>query len=338
MRRSDTMAQRDTLLILDDQPDITEAIANLLECEGRTIITSSETEVAELVARRVPVTTMISDIRFSTRFAYEGLEVIDTIRKCSPDSRILMISADRTEELEAEARRRGAVAFLEKPFDSAELLRIVGQSESKDGGTDRYSVPSFSEIVESANLIPFFQPIVTLGDESPYGFESLARFRGDIPFLDCDFLFEYALRKGRLPELDLACLRRTLRYGAPLARRAKLFINVHPQVFSDCSRLASTLISEARDSDVPLENVVLEITEQEKLTDVDGAVACIESLRPYGVQFALDDVGAAYSHLDLIDRIKPTYLKVSHHFGGQMHHDSSKRKIVRNIVSLAGEF
>ena len=57
-----------------------------------------------------------------------------------------------------------------------------------------------------------------------------------------------------------------------------------------------------------------------------------------GVQFALDDVGSSYSHLDLISRIRPSYLKISHEFGTDFEKDPSRQKIIRNIQSLARDF
>ena len=57
-----------------------------------------------------------------------------------------------------------------------------------------------------------------------------------------------------------------------------------------------------------------------------------------GVQLALDDVGVSYSHLDLISRIRPAYLKISHEFGTDFEKDPSRKKIIRNIQSLARDF
>jgi hypothetical protein len=64
----------------------------------------------------------------------------------------------------------------------------------------------------------------------------------------------------------------------------------------------------------------------------------IEELRAAGVQFALDDVGMSYSHLDLIAQIRPAYLKIAHEFGTDFEKDPVRGKIIRNIQSPARDF
>ena len=113
---------------------------------------------------------------------------------------------------------------------------------------------------------------------------------------------------------------------------------MHPRAVADGDRFARTLVDAASANDIPLDRVVLEITEQEKLEATETTLPAIEELRAVGVQFALDDVGVSYSHLDLISRIRPSYLKISHEFGTDFEKDPARRKIIRNIQSLARDF
>lgn len=84
--------------------------------------------------------------------------------------------------------------------------------------------------------------------------------------------------------------------------------------------------------------IVLEITEQGSLTEERKALATIRQLKEMGIRFAFDDVGIAYSHLAYVDRIRPSFLKVSQHFGTGFESDDTKTKIVRNLLSLARDF
>lgn len=342
----ETMTVRETILILDDQPDVTEILAKTLVSAGRTIITANDCAPAALILERSSVDLLISDVHVSSCFAFEGLNFIEEVRKALHSTRILMISDESSEALRLEAERRGASGLMEKPFD-VELLekavtallrrnRVVSQEAGRI-----LRVPLLENLIAGGGMLPHFQPIVDLSDPAlgNYGFESLTRPRvDDVPFFDCDFLFRYAEKKGMVVDLDLHCLKQALYWGAPLARAGKLFINLHPQVLTECSTLSEVIIDAASQLAIPLGNIVLEITEQAKLGRSEGARDCIERLRTVGVQFALDDVGVSYSHLDLIDWIKPSYLKISRHFGTRFELDSSKRKIVRNIVSLASDF
>ena len=87
-----------------------------------------------------------------------------------------------------------------------------------------------------------------------------------------------------------------------------------------------------------LRRVVLEITEQGSLTDEHSALHTIERLKAAGVRFAFDDIGVAYSHLPFIGKVRPSFLKISQHFGTSFESDSTKTKIVHNLVALAKDF
>lgn len=339
------MTVRETILILDDQPDVTEILARTLVATGRTITTANDCASAALILERSSVDLLISDVHFSSCFAFEGLNLIEEVRKSFHSTRILMISGESSEALRLEAERRGASGRMEMPFDVGLLKRAVtallGRNRVSQEAGRILRVPLLENLIAGGGMLPHFQPIVDLSDPAlgNYGFESLTRPRvDDVPFFDCDFLFRYAEKKGMVVDLDLYCLKQALYWGAPLARAGKLFINLHPQVLTECSTLSDVIIDAASQLAIPLGNIVLEITEQAKLERTEGARNCIERLRTLGVQFALDDVGMSYSHLDLIDWIKPSYLKISQHFGTRFELDSSKQKIVRNIVSLASDF
>jgi EAL domain-containing protein (putative c-di-GMP-specific phosphodiesterase class I) len=227
---------------------------------------------------------------------------------------------------------------LLRPVEDETFRATCGADCAEEGAV--LHIPTIDELVESEHLLPAFQPIVDLaGGDRRAGFESLARFHQSLlPFCDPTFLFEYARLCGRTVDLDLACLRRTLRAAGELARSGKIFINVHPRALADGERLARTLVQAATDGDVPLDHVVLEITEQEKLEVSPSTMPALEELRATGVELALDDVGSSYAHLDLIDRIRPSYLKISHEFGTGFESDGARRKIIRNIQSLARDF
>ena len=109
------------ILILDDDPAITEGLAFGLEREGRTLITCNDVESAELIVERMHPSHIVADIRLSGPFGYEGLDFIRFAKQHAPESRIILISGDAPEDLQREASERGAVAFLKKPFEVREL-------------------------------------------------------------------------------------------------------------------------------------------------------------------------------------------------------------------------
>ncbi|HEX9501239.1 MAG TPA: EAL domain-containing protein, partial [Thermoanaerobaculia bacterium] len=299
-----TALESQLVLLIDDDVMITEALAVGLEREGRTIITCNDVESAQLIVERLNPSHVVSDVRLSGPFGYEGLDFIRYAKRYSPESRIILMTGDAPETLQFEAAERGAVAFLRKPFEIRELdsiLDLMESSATTSGATDASVIrmPLLEEIVKTGNaLLPFFQPIVHLAPGyAPIGYEALARYRNNSLLRNPEVLFQYAARKNRITELELACCAASIQAGAQLARGALLFLNIHPDVLGHGEVLRDVLARECRDAGVAPETLVLEITEQATLPNVRSLLDTIERLRELGVRFAFDDVGIAYSHL-----------------------------------------
>lgn len=327
------------VLILDRVRERATIAARAFANRNRLVMTGGDAVVGSLVGRRMALSAMVTEAQIAGRFSFDGLDAVADVRRTSPSCRIIVTGEDLPESVAEEAIRRGASDVVLRPFHSAGLRNRLGLGSSTGEGTILH-IPTIEEFTASESLSPAFQPIVDVANpDRGVGYESLARYREKtLPFCDPSFMFEYARLCDRTAELDLACLRRTLRAARDLPEQGKIFINIHPRVLADGDRFLRTLVDEAAANGIALNRLVLEITEQEKLTPTESTLPAVEVLRTAGVQFALDDVGASYSHLDLISRIRPTYLKIGHEFGTDFEKDPSRKKIIRNIQSLARDF
>lgn len=325
-----------TLLIVDDDPDIGLGLAVALERDGRRIIVCRDLESAQIILGAEPVTDIVTDVKLSGPFRFEGLDFITEIQRVAPAARVILMSGHVTDELEAEAQRRGADAVLSKPFAVGmlePLLTVPGDATP----ASMTLVPTMNEILAGNDLRPRFQPIVSLADGALHGVESLARYRVEGPFARPDLLFDYAARRKEVGRLEAACIEATMREATAFPESLTLFMNIHPAALDDIG-VVLALESSARKSGIGLERVVLEITEQQEIRQHAGLFESIDRLRDLGARFAFDDVGVAYSHLPLIERIRPSHLKISQLFGTLFEADPTRTKIVRNLVALAEEF
>lgn len=332
------MSNVQRLLLVDDDPLIADALSVALERDGREIIVCADIESAEIVVERRDIHCVVSDVRLTGSFRFEGLDFIRDVKRHRPHCVVVLITGAPSDELTREALTRGAAAVLPKPFEVAQLESWIGDPESHQHARV-ITMPPLEAIIAGGELVPHFQPIVDLdGNGHPHGYESLARFRSESIFRFPDALFAYAAKKHRVLDLELACIRQTFAHCAPLAARgARIFINLHPSVIGS-GRLLALLDRCSADAGVAPSQVVLEITEQQSLGHADGVARDCEALRAHGFSFALDDVGVAYSHLAHIDAILPRYLKISPEFGSAFETDATKIKIVRNVLSLAKDF
>ena len=324
------------LLIVDDDSNLGLGLAMALECDGRRIIVCRDLESAQIMLATEAVTDILTDVKLSGPFRFEGLEFITEIQRVAPAARVIVMSGHVTPELEAEAQRRGADAVLSKPF-SVGVLETLLSAPTDATPASRTIVPTLDDVIGSGQLRPCFQPIVSLANRAPHGVESLARYRGGGPFMRPDLLFDYATRRNDVPRLEATCIEGTMREAVSFPSSLNLFLNVHPAALDDMG-VVLCLESSARKSGIDLSRVIVEITEQQEIRQQPVLFESIERLRDLGVRFAFDDVGIAYSHLPLIERIRPAYLKISQLFGTRFEADPTLTKIVRNIVGLAAEF
>ena len=327
----------ETVQVVDDQADVADAIAAGLARDGRAVIVCYDAESAQLVVETMPVTAVVSDVRLTGPFRFEGLDFLDHLARFAPAARVALISGTLTPELEAESLRRGAVVVLQKPFEIADIEKILNRGNGL-GEATLMRIPTLDEIIQGGLVRARFQPIMRLADGKVVGFESLAFLEGDSFLARPDLLFLYAERKGRVTDLELTCISGSFDAARRLVGDRFLFLNLHPSVLVNGDRLRAVIIAAAGRSGIPLDRVVLELTEQGALGKEGGVLDSIDTLRQDGIRFAFDDVGMAYSHLPAIARVRPAYLKVSQHFGSGFESDPTRLKLVRNLLSLAKDF
>ncbi|HUP45730.1 MAG TPA: EAL domain-containing protein, partial [Thermoanaerobaculia bacterium] len=328
------------ILIIDDDLMITEGLAAGLARGGRTIVTCNDVESGEIVVEWLKPSHVVCDVRLTGAFGYEGLDFIRFVKRQSPGTRVILMTGDAPDALQLEASERGAVGFLRKPFELAQLDAVLDMMAPARAGSEQWPeiirVPLLEQILEEQRLFSVFQPVVRLTSGDQLGYEALTRCRADLPMRNPESLFQYAHRKHRLVDLEAACLRNGIREGASLP--GSLFLNIHPAAFASGRRLLDVLREQADHSSVDVHRIVLEITEQGSISDEIKALDVIEQFKAAGIRLAFDDVGVAYSHLPFIGRVRPAFLKISQHFGTGFEADSTKTKIVRNLLGLANEF
>src|SRR3990167_5623156 len=115
------------ILIVDDEPDIRELMAGILEDEGFTVrVAATGDKALEEISLRQP-SLLILDVWLGDH-KYDGLKVLEIIKKTNPDLPIVMISGHGTVETAVNAIKLGAYDFIEKPFNTDRLLLIVSRA------------------------------------------------------------------------------------------------------------------------------------------------------------------------------------------------------------------
>jgi len=113
------------LLIVDDEAAIRFALVEYFRGSGWTVDAASEKEEAEALLACTPYAVVIADLRLTGIHGVEGLDIVQWSRHLRPETRVVLLTGNATPEIEAEARRLGADAFLQKPLPLPQLEAIV---------------------------------------------------------------------------------------------------------------------------------------------------------------------------------------------------------------------
>ena len=112
------------ILIIDDESDIRELVAGILEDEGYTTRTARDSdEATTAIGTRRPNLVFLDIWLQGSR--YDGLQLLDNIKAEHPDLPVVMISGHGNIETAVAAIKKGAYDFIEKPFASERLIETV---------------------------------------------------------------------------------------------------------------------------------------------------------------------------------------------------------------------
>ncbi len=112
------------ILIVDDERDIRELIAGILEDEGHgTRLASNSDECLAAIENRRP-TLVFLDI-WMQQSRLDGLALLDVVKRQHPDLPVVIISGHGNVETAVSAIKRGAYDYIEKPFKADRLILIA---------------------------------------------------------------------------------------------------------------------------------------------------------------------------------------------------------------------
>jgi two-component system nitrogen regulation response regulator NtrX len=115
------------ILVVDDETDIRELVAGILEDEGYSTrrAGSAEEALAAIQARRPNLVFLDIWLQGSR---LDGLQVLDLIKESDPELPVVMISGHGNIETAVSAIRRGAYDFIEKPFKADRLVLVADRA------------------------------------------------------------------------------------------------------------------------------------------------------------------------------------------------------------------
>lgn len=198
---------RPRVLVVDDEPDMAESCAFLLERQGyaTTVATTPEAALEELA--RAPFSVVVSDVRMPRM---TGLQLLGAVKSRDPDAEVVLITGYPDIQSAVSAIKQGAFDYLTKPYAEKDLLERVGKAVAhrrvkvgNEGLRDRlrsgvegrrlvYKSAVFGELVAMLERAARTDASVLIEGESGTGKEVLAHWlhdasaRREKPFVPVD--------------------------------------------------------------------------------------------------------------------------------------------------------
>lgn len=169
------------------------------------------------------------------------------------------------------------------------------------------------DAIAAHRLQMVFQPQIDLLSGDVVALEGLCRWTherlGPIP--PSEFV-AVAEATGAIHDLGRFALAECCRYGRTLRERGERFgisVNVSPLQLATES-FFDELERELADSGIPAADLILEVTEAEKLSDPEALVARLDIVRDWGITVSIDDFGSGFSSMDRATTLHAGELKL----------------------------
>ncbi len=203
---------------------------------------------------------------------------------------------------------------LQKPYAVPTLCNLIGRMADVSGHAVN-DLDYVCALVETDRLLPNlsveFQSKQSLDSDKIVGYEALTRIKTRRA-LNPAIIFSDLVDVAVEVEATLAVVDESIRLATALAKRGRAV-----PVSFNCSaimmtyrRFVDALISRLKHADVPPGALMLEITEESRVVDVDRLAAVCHVLRGHGLGISIDDYGTGLANLDRIAKIPFDELKI----------------------------
>jgi DNA-binding response OmpR family regulator len=125
MTQQQTTAEPERILIVDDEDLIVGAMRRYFQGLGYVVDSAYELEEAQALLVNYKYDLVIADLRLTGIGGVEGLQIVADVHQKCVDTRVILLSAFGTPEIERESYNRGADAFLHKPKAMMEIAQVA---------------------------------------------------------------------------------------------------------------------------------------------------------------------------------------------------------------------
>jgi EAL domain-containing protein (putative c-di-GMP-specific phosphodiesterase class I)/FixJ family two-component response regulator len=336
------------VLVVDDEPFIRSLSVKLLKelgCEYVLGAADGREAVAILQNPDNKIDLVVCDLMMPDM---DGIEAVRHIAALPHRPAIAFLSGAepgllRAAESLARAYRMAVLPSISKPATRNAFQAVLHGVESFQSTVSRkaahkVSAEDLARGIDRGELSLHFQPKVTVSDQKLSSVEALVRWNHPHHgLLSPDSFVPLAEKTGligpmteRVVEIGLAQFSGWLAQGMDF----KMALNLSPSMLADV-QLPDRYARKAEALNIPLEKVILEITETGVANEETIYLEIVTRLHMKGFHLSIDDFGTGQSSLQKLEALPFSELKVDRQFVHMAHASSAKRAILSASLSLA---
>jgi diguanylate cyclase (GGDEF)-like protein len=239
-----------------------------------------------------------------------------------------------------ELLRRADVAMYAAKSDGKSKYTVYATAMEQSLVGHLQLAGELQRALERNELVVYYQPSVILSSQKIAGLEALVRWqhptRGLV--LPNDFV-PIAEENGLILPIGRWVLREACRQMRawqleyPSDPPLSVAVNVSARQIHQPG-FVQVVFEALRDSDLPAESLVLEITETLVMQNAELAITRLHELKALGVRLAIDDFGTGYSSLSYLRRFPVDILKIDKSFVDGVGETGKERELAQSIIDL----
>lgn len=116
------------VLLVDDEQEFLDSLAERMQSRGMNVSKASTPAEAILKAEKESFDAVVLDLKMA---GMDGLEVLRIIKEKRPEIQVILLTGHATVEAGVQAMKLGALDFVEKPANLAELTKKIKEAQAK---------------------------------------------------------------------------------------------------------------------------------------------------------------------------------------------------------------
>ena len=178
-----------------------------------------------------------------------------------------------------------------------------------------------------------FQPIVNLSSRTIYAHEALIRgVNGESAHTILS-----KVNNENIYRFDQACRVKAVKTAVEAQIGSLLSINFYPNAVYKPELCISTTLAAAKKYNFPVNDIIFEFTEGEKIDNAMHLQNIITEYKKLGFKTAIDDFGAGYAGLSLLAQLQPDIVKIDMELLRNIDSNKPRQIIVRALIRMCHE-